>query len=264
MCLKLEITRSVYYYHIHLKEKEPKDEYEKYVISAFKESRNIYGAKKIRNELRKQGLHISKRRIRIIMEQNGLVSAYTVAQYKVHKTESNQDLIGNELNREFSNKTKNQVIVSDLTYVRVAGKWNYICILLDIFNREVVGYSVGEKKDAKLVAKAFMNSTISLSNIELFHTDRGSEFKNAEIEEILLAFNIKRSLSNPGCPYDNAVAEATYKIIKTEFVRNKNFSSLEQLQFEFFDYINWYNNKRIHGSIGYLSPVEYRLKMSMS
>jgi len=264
MCKVLKISRSMYYYHINLVEKEQKEEYEKDVISAFKESNNVYGAKKIRNELKKQEIRISKRRIRRIMEKNGLVSTYTIAQFKVHKTEVNQDKIDNELNREFNDKEENQVIVSDLTYVRVGNKWNYICILLDIFNREIVGYSAGENKDAKLVELAFMNSTIPLTNIQLFHTDRGSEFKNSNIDEILKAFNIRRSLSKPGCPYDNAVAEATYKIIKTEFIRGRKFESLEQLRTELFDYINWYNNRRIHGSLGYLSPVEYRLQVSIS
>jgi transposase InsO family protein len=253
----------MYYYHINLKEKETKEEYEEDVISAFKESNNNYGAKKIRNELRKRDIRISKRRIRRIMEKNGLVSNYTIAQFKVHRTEVNQDKFDNELNREFNNKEENQVIVSDLTYVRVGNKWHYICILLDIFNREIVGYSAGANKDAKLVELAFMNSTIPLSNIQLFHTDRGSEFKNTNIDEILTAFNIRRSLSKPGCPYDNAVAEATYKIIKTEFIRGRKFVSLDHLKTELFDYINWYNNKRIHGSLNYLSPVEYRLNMSI-
>ena len=132
MCKVLNISRSMYYYHINLKEKEPKEDYEKDVISAFKESNNNYGAKKIRNELRKRDIRISKRRIRRIMEKNGLVSTYTIAQFKVHKTEVNQDKIDNELNREFNDKVENQVIVSDLTYVRVENKWHYICILLDI------------------------------------------------------------------------------------------------------------------------------------
>jgi len=263
MCKVLNISRSMYYYHINLKEKESKEDYEEDVISAFKESNNNYGAKKIRNELRKRDIRISKRRIRRIMEKHGLVSTYTIAQFKVHRTEVNQDKIDNELNREFNNKEENQVIVSDLTYVRVGSKWHYICILLDIFNREIVGYSAGANKDAKLVELAFMNSTIPLSNIQLFHTDRGSEFKNTNIDEILTAFNIGRSLSKPGCPYDNAVAEATYKIIKTEFIRGRKFESLDQLKTQLFDYINWYNNKRIHGSLNYLSPVEYRLNMSI-
>lgn len=91
------------------------------------------------------------------------------------------------------------MIVSDLTYVRVADTWHYICVLLDLFNREIVGHSVSLKKDANLVKQAFMNSSIGLGDIELFHTDRGSEFKNIAIEEILTVFGIKRSLRHPGC-----------------------------------------------------------------
>jgi len=108
-----------------------------------------------------------------------------------------------------------------------------------------------------------MNSNIGLGNIELFHTDRDSEFKNIAIEENLTAFGIYRSLSHPGCPYDNAVAESLYKIIKTEFVRKRKYDNLDQLKTELFDYINWYNTKRIHGSLGYVSPVDYRSRVSM-
>jgi putative transposase len=92
----------------------------------------------------------------------------------------------------------------------------------------------------------------------LFHTDRGNEFKNKLIDETLETFQIKRSLSEKGCPYDNAVAEATYKIVKTEFVSNRHFDSLSELTLELSDYINWFNNVRIHGTLGYLTPVEYK------
>lgn len=92
-----------------------------------------------------------------------------------------------------------------------------------------------------------------------YSADRGSEFKNEEIEKTLKTFNITRSLSTKGCPYDNAVAEATYKIIKTEFAFNKRFDSLEELELELFDYVNWYNNIRIHGSLDYKTPVEFRM-----
>lgn len=101
-----------------------------------------------------------------------------------------------------------------------------------------------------------------MNKIQIFHTDRGKEFDNKIIEEILETFEITRSLSRPGNPYDNAVAESTYKTFKTEFCK-KRFETLEQLETELFDYINWYNTKRIHGSLSYLSPVEYRKQMSI-
>ena len=84
-----------------------------------------------------------------------------------------------------------------------------------------------------------MNSNINLSKVKIFHTDRGNEFKNKVIDEVLNAFDIKRSLSKKGCPYDNAVAEAGYKIIKTEFAFNRIFNDFEELERELFDYVNW-------------------------
>lgn len=151
-----------------------------------------------------------------------------------------------------------EVVVSDLTYVNVCGKWNYICLLLDISGREIIGFAAGKHKDAKLVMKAFYSVKQNLSNVEIFHTDRGSEFKNQIIDEVIAAFGMKRSLSKQGCPYDNAVAEAMYKIIKTEFAFNKVFKSFEELEYLLFDYVNWYNNFRLHSSLGYLSPAEYK------
>ena len=100
-------------------------------------------------------------------------------------------------------------------------------MLLDLFNREIIGYSSGTNKYSNLFKKAFSTVQTDLSQIKIFHKDHGNEFKNQTIDEILEAFQIKRSLSMKGCPYDNAVAEATYKIIKTEFVNNRRFETLE-------------------------------------
>jgi len=97
-----------------------------------------------------------------------------------------------------------------------------------------------------------------LDEIEIFHTDRGNKFKNQFIDETLEIFKIQRSLSHKGCSYDNAVAEATFKIIKTEFVKNQTFDGLYHLQLELADYVNWFNNHRIHSSLGYLTPAEFR------
>ncbi|SES42404.1 Integrase core domain-containing protein [Psychrobacillus sp. OK032] len=106
------------------------------------------------------------------------------------------------------------VLVSDLTYVKVGNRWNYICFLIDLYNREIVGYSIGEKKDAALVQRAFASVKYPLGQVKVFHTNRGSEFKNVGIDELLSKYKIKRSLSQKGDPYDNAVAEATFKILK--------------------------------------------------
>jgi len=99
-----------------------------------------------------------------------------------------------------------------------------------------------------------------LRSIGLFDTDRGNEFKNQIFDDMLTAFHIQRSLSMKGCPYDNAVAEATFKVFKTEFICGRNFDNLQQLNLELSDYVHWFNTIRIHGSLNYLTPLQHRLQ----
>lgn len=257
MCEFLNISRSTYYYES--KQVRVDTELENHIIRIFRDSKNNYGTRKVKREISKLGIIVSRRRIARIMNKYCLVSNYTVAKYRTPKSKVNNDKVENQLNREFDGKEQNQVIVSDLTYVRVGAKWNYICILIDLFNREIVGYSVGPRKTADLVYRAFASIKTRLDNISYFHTDRGSEFKNKIIDEVLETFNIKRSLSKAGCPYDNAVAEATFKVFKTEFINQHQFEKIDDLRLQLMDYINWFNTKRIHGSLGYLSPVDYKM-----
>ncbi len=256
MCRALQVNRSTYYYEAkqRLDDSEPASE----ITEIFKASRSNYGTRKIKKELMKTGKQVSRRRIGRIMKQQGLVSNYTTAQFKPHKDTCSESKTENAVNRQFQGREYRDVVISDLTYVRVGTGWNYICILVDLYNREIIGYSAGEHKTAELVKKAFQRVEGNLADIRLFHTDRGNEFKNQTMEELLEAFNIERSLSQNGCPYDNAVAEATFKIIKTEFVWNETFADLKELKLKLWDYVNWYNHHRIHSALGYQTPVQYR------
>lgn len=137
-----------------------------------------------------------------------------------------------------------------------------MCVLLDLHAREIVGFSCGPRKTSTLVYEAFASVKHKLSQIEYFHTDRGSEFKSYEISELLEVFGIERSLSAKGNPYDNAVAEATFKIIKTEFIRKSSFRSLSELKEQLSTYIHWFNHQRVHSTLGYLSPIEYKKKLT--
>lgn len=257
MCKVLNISRSLVYYN--RKTRKIDSELEQLIIKIFKESKNNYGSRKIKFKLNELGFIVSLRRIKRIMKKYGLVSNYTIKQFKNHNSKVNNDNVPNVVDRNFNNRDFLEVIISDLTYVRVLNKWCYVCLIIDLFNREIIGYSAGKHKDASTVEKAIKSIKYDLNNISIFHSDRGSEFKNHIIEEILTKFNIQRSLSRKGSPYDNAVAEATYKIFKTEFCFNRVFDSFEQLELELFDYVNWFNNHRIHGSLDYLTPMQYKL-----
>ena len=264
MCEVLNLPTSTYYYHADLSGKRAKKAEDtaisKLVVRIFKESRNNYGTRKIKKELAKLPVpkHISRRRIGRLMNELGLVSNYTVAQFKPHKSSCNEAPVKNELQRQFKQDEQLAVIVSDLTYVRVGKKWHYVCLFVDLFNREIIGHSAGANKTAELVYQAIASIPANLNDVKMFHTDRGKEFDNKLISESLETFGIQRSLSMKGCPYDNAVAEAMFKVFKTEFANGAHFSSLEQLALELDDYVHWFNNIRIHGTLGYLTPVEFK------
>ena len=231
---------------------------EEAVQSAYDGNRRVYGQRKLKRVLLRNGWTVSRRKIGQIMKKRGLVSAYTRKKYRDYVSRSNEAAVPNLLDRDFNNQMPGACVVSDLTYIQVGAKWAYICILLDLGAREIIGYSAGANKNAELVHRAFSTVKGSLFGIQMFHTDRGSEFDNALIDDLLDSFQISRSLSMKVCPYDNAVAESTFKMIKAEFVSSRRFDTLDRLQRELADYVHWFNNIRLHGSLGYLSPAEFK------
>lgn len=145
--------RSTFYYEANTKQQE--DDITAPIIEIFRKNRKAYGTRKLKVKLHERGLSLCRRRIGCIMKAQGLVSSYTVAQYKPHKAVCNESQPSNQLNRQFQQSQAKRVVVSDLTYVRVKKRWHYICILVDLFNREIIGSSAGPNKDAILVAQAF-------------------------------------------------------------------------------------------------------------
>ena len=176
----------------------------------------------------------------------------------MHPGAANEANVPNVVARGFGGRAPRTHICSDLSYVRVGASWNYVCLLVDLYNREVVGHSAGPWKDARLVRSAFATLSFPISDIEVFHMDRGSEFDNAEIDLVLKAFGIERLLSAKGCPYDNAVDESTNGMLKAELVHREAFGTTRELRAKLSDYVHWYNNFRINSTLGYMSPVEFR------
>ncbi|MGM0169704.1 hypothetical protein IGI39_004825 [Enterococcus sp. AZ135] len=258
MCKLLKVARSSYYYEAQGIQKSNEAELDCATIDEFYKSRRNYGTRKLKKSLETLGFSVSRRRIGRIMKKYNLVSNYTKRQFKKTKPKVNEAPDKNVLNREFTREIPLEVIITDLTYVRVKQSWHYICLLVDLYNREIIGYSSGTKKDAQLVERAFFTIDRPLEQVKLFHTDRGSEYDNKLIDEILESFDIKRSLSKKGCPHDNAVAESTYKSVKIEFVYQHQFESQSQLAIELFQYVYWWNHYRLHGSLNYQTPIGYR------
>mgnify|MGYP002471319298 CR=1 FL=1 len=139
MCRVLQANRSVYYYEA--KQRPDESGLASEIKEIFRTSRNNYGTRKIKKELVKTGKQVSRRRIGRVMKQEGLVSNYTATQFKPQKDTCNESKTENILNRQFQDREYRDVVISDLTYVRAGGCWNYICVLVDSYNREIIGCS---------------------------------------------------------------------------------------------------------------------------
>ena len=261
MCDLLEISKATFYRsHVAKKDRKAKQKtITEPVIKLFTENRQSYGWRRIKEGLLKQhGIDASRRLIRRIMKDNFLISTYQEKNFKASKSKKVEHQINNVLNREFNDREAYEYVVSDLTYVRVNNAWNYVCLITDLSNREIIGWSVGQNKTSELVYQAFVSIHTDLRKIRYFHVDQGSEFKNKTIDELLKTFEIKRSFSAPGSPYDNAVAESLFSKAKIESLGGKIFKNIKELEQEVFSYVWWYNNKRYHSSLNYMTPVEYR------
>ena len=261
-CKILGIARSSYYFCV---DNPPKgrihdEDISKDVERIYKENRSVYGARKIKEKLDEKGKGASRRRITRVMSDLGLKSAYTKKDYRPPKDTVNEKACPDLLKRNFRGHRPLEALISDLTYVRVAGKWAYTCLFLDLANREIVGHAASIHRDARLVKAALASMDANLFDVGIFHTDRGSEFDNMEIDKMLDFFGIRRSLSRKANPWDNAVAEATFKLYKAEFAYREHFNTIKELQSKLSDYVHWYNNIRIHSTLGYLTPVKFREK----
>ncbi len=262
MCETLKISRAGYYYEEVTKNSDI--DLENAIVTEFNLSRRTYGTRKLKRQLSKEqnghkAYFVSRIKIARIMNKRKLVSKYTLKRDLAQPTTCNNDSVDNLVAGKFKGRNQLEVVISDLTYVKCGGKWHYICLILDLHSRKIIGSAVGCSKDAKLVRKALYSVRTDLRKICVFHTDRGSKFKNKIIYDIL---STERSLFKKGTPTDNAVAESMYNILKTEFVFDETFKTIYELEIKLFDYINWYNNIRIHSSLNYVAPAEYEKKKS--
>ena len=165
----------------------------------------------------------------------------------------------NHLHQEFNQKAPNLVWASDFTYIKVNGKWYYLCIVMDLFSRKIIGWHISGKHDVDLTMTAF-NKAFKCRNVLyglIFHSDRGSEYTAFSFRKLLDSLNIVQSFSKKGYPYDNACCECFFKYLKKNVIYRNTYHTLEELNLSVFEYINLYNTRLPHSSIGYKTPDEY-------
>lgn len=230
------------------------------VRETFEIHRSRYGSPRIHNELAKQGVHVGRNRVIRVMRRDRLV-ARPRRRFKC-TTDSNhcQPVADNVLKRDFSASAVNQRWVGDTTelYVGRNREKRYLAVLLDLYSRRVVGWAFSRFNDRELVIAAFRRATAQRRPDRglIHHVDRGSPYASDAYQDELAKLGVVSSMSRRGNCLDNAVAESWFSTLKAEL--GEHFASEEQAKAELFEYIEaYYNRRRSHSSLGYLSPAEF-------
>lgn len=202
-------------------------------------------------------INISSGRVYRLMKEMNLPKMSTIKPFR-HKTKTAQDEeCHNILKQKFNPSEPNNVWVCDFTYIRAAGRFYYLCAILDLFSRKVIAFKLSNKMDTKLAIETVNRAVAARgkSGGIIFHTDRGSQFTSADFRRYLDNLNMIQSFSAKGHPYDNAVMECFFKYLKKEEVNRKKYSSFDDLNLCLFKYIyGFYNSKRPHSHNNGLSP----------
>jgi putative transposase len=172
----------------------------------------------------------------------------------------------NRLNRAFDTKAPNTAWAAGLTYIWTREGWLYVAVVLDLFSKRVIGWSMQERMGKEIVADALSMAPRQRKPVErvLHHSDLGGQYASKEYQEILKCAGITCSMSRKGNCWDNAVVEIFFSTLKREWVLGKTYQNRSQARSDLFHYIeDWYNRKRRHSTLGYLSPIEFERKMAV-
>jgi transposase InsO family protein len=264
LCKILSVSRSGYYKW--LKRKPGKREIEnmkllKEIKKIHKQTDQTYGSPRMTRELRYRSYSCSRTRVARIMAKNNIY-AKTKRKFKP-TTDSNHKhpVSPNLLNQDFQADRFNQTWVSDITYIRTSAGWVYLTVIIDLFNRQVVGWSMSRRLTAETTTiPALIDARQRQQPPEglIFHSDRGVQYAAQDFRKKLSKFKMVQSMSGKGNCYDNAVAESFFKTLKTELVYFNKYKTREQARLSIFKYIEiFYNRQRMHSALGYKSPVEF-------
>ena len=265
MCEILEVTRSGY--HSYLKHRYNKRKMENKVITEliqkiWNNSHKLYGYRRVHAELRSQGIYCNKKRVLRLMNLNN-IAAKRKKKYKRTTNSNHSNYISpNLLKQNFRVKNPNEVWVGDITYVNTYEGWLYLAVVLDLYSRKVVGWSMSNRMTTKLVLDALENA-IRQRNPKaglIFHSDQGSQYASQSFRELLTNKRIIQSMSGKGNCYDNAVAESFFHTLKTELIYWNSYKTRSDAKSSIFQFIEgFYNRRRRHSYLNYLSPFNFEL-----
>ncbi|WP_313628496.1 IS3 family transposase [Enterococcus italicus] len=271
LCRTLKVSRASYY---RWKDHEPtareveRADLKKRIIRIFhEEGEGTYGAIRVHRKLKEEldcledERICSVKRVQKIMRELGLVSCHR-KKWKPTPSQNRVEERPNLLAQDFTTTNLNQKWVTDITYIETKKDgWCYLSTILDLHSRKIIGYSFGKNMDTELIIDTLKDAVLNRKFTPgelILHSDLGSQYTSKRYEAALESLEINHSFSKKGCPYDNAGIESFHATIKKERIYQRStYRSFEEAQRDVFDYIHrFYNRKRIHSSIFYLTPVQ--------
>jgi putative transposase len=265
MCRFLQVSRSAYYDWLHrVPSTSEKDDADLTGIlqSEFNKSRATYGTRRLKAALLGRDRAVSRRRIGRLMRAAGL-ACKTQRKFKATtNSQHDQPIAPNHLDRQFNVDRPNQVYAGDITYIYTQEGWLYLAVVIDLYSRQVVGWSMAEHMRTKLVNDALLMAVWKRKPEKglMWHTDRGSQYASESHRALLTQHGIRQSMSRKGNCWDNSVSESFFHTLKTELVHQQTYQTRAEARQAVFEYIEvFYNRERLHSANGYLSPVDYEL-----
>jgi len=235
------------------------------IAKAFKDSGKTYGSPRMWREVKELGCEVSENTVAKYMKELGLDARHK-KKYRVMTTDSNHSSpIAERLFKVEDHHTlptaPGQVLAGDITYLRLGGSFLYLAVVIDIFTREVVGWSIQRSLQTKLVLDALADAIKRTSpDAEvIFHSDRGSQYASEAYRSFCGKRGVLPSMSRRGNCYDNSYVESWFSSLKKDRIYRRQYKSEQELRADVFDYIErWYNRRRRHSALGYLSPLQYK------
>lgn len=229
----------------------------------YRSSHCTYGMPRILAAIRREGIRVNKKRITRLMKKNN-IRAKMSRKFKLTTKQSSRALASENLVKQnFSVTRRNQIWTSDITYLWTKQGWLYLAVVMDLYSRKIVGWSISSSLSTELVIRALMMAILHRNPNSgiIFHSDRGSQYTSSSFRRILKNYGIVQSMSSTGNCYDNAITESFFHTLKTELIYWEKYQSREEAKRSIFEYIEInYNRRRLHSSLGYLSPVEFEDK----